>query len=170
MPSKVPYACRRGWIVASRVRALRFGCTLIRMFAMLRERTVQMPPLQAAAGAVVMLCVGACSGGGGGGGGGSTGSMGGGTSWTPGVYMPESHFAAQCAAPRSGSDPVTGQPYPDVAGTAVDENNWLRSWTNDLYLWYRSAADRKSTRLNSSHRCISYAVFCLKKKKKKKRT
>src|SRR5437763_2030164 len=26
--------------------------------------------------------------------------------------------------------------------------------------------DRKSTRLNSSHRCISYAVFCLKKKKR----
>src|SRR2546427_6059502 len=30
-------------------------------------------------------------------------------------------------------------------------------------------ADRKSTRLNSSHSQISYAVFCLKKKKKKKR-
>src|SRR5437879_8565348 len=34
---------------------------------------------------------------------------------------------------------------------------------------FRAAAadgkDRKSTRLNSSHRCISYAVFCLKKKK-----
>src|SRR5437763_8395163 len=29
---------------------------------------------------------------------------------------------------------------------------------------HRSARDRKSTRLNSSHRCISYAVFCLKKK------
>src|SRR5437762_8121141 len=28
------------------------------------------------------------------------------------------------------------------------------------------STDRKSTRLNSSHRCISYAVFCLKKKKK----
>src|SRR5437764_9619018 len=27
-----------------------------------------------------------------------------------------------------------------------------------------SRLDRKSTRLNSSHRCISYAVFCLKKK------
>src|SRR5437879_13424369 len=27
--------------------------------------------------------------------------------------------------------------------------------------------DRKSTRLNSSHRCISYAVFCLKKKTQK---
>src|SRR5258708_19017648 len=30
-----------------------------------------------------------------------------------------------------------------------------------------SRADRKSTRLNSSHQIISYAVFCLKKKKKK---
>src|SRR3712207_8378115 len=30
------------------------------------------------------------------------------------------------------------------------------------------AGDRKSTRLNSSHANISYAVFCLKKKKKKK--
>src|SRR5689334_5231083 len=29
------------------------------------------------------------------------------------------------------------------------------------------AADRKSTRLNSSHSSISYAVFCLKKKRKK---
>src|SRR5437762_5595412 len=28
-----------------------------------------------------------------------------------------------------------------------------------------AGVDRKSTRLNSSHRCISYAVFCLKKKK-----
>src|SRR5437762_9832596 len=28
----------------------------------------------------------------------------------------------------------------------------------------REPEDRKSTRLNSSHRCISYAVFCLKKK------
>src|SRR5437762_3055121 len=30
--------------------------------------------------------------------------------------------------------------------------------------WQDRAEDRKSTRLNSSHRCISYAVFCLKKK------
>src|SRR5256885_4171363 len=30
----------------------------------------------------------------------------------------------------------------------------------------RRTADRKSTRLNSSHLVISYAVFCLKKKKK----
>src|SRR2546427_8671997 len=32
----------------------------------------------------------------------------------------------------------------------------------------RVAGDRKSTRLNSSHSQISYAVFCLKKKKKQK--
>src|SRR5437879_12534230 len=31
-----------------------------------------------------------------------------------------------------------------------------------------AGGDRKSTRLNSSHRCISYAVFCLKKKNNKK--
>src|SRR6476469_7981814 len=30
---------------------------------------------------------------------------------------------------------------------------------------WNGARDRKSTRLNSSHRCISYAVFCLTKKK-----
>src|SRR5207248_10760314 len=30
--------------------------------------------------------------------------------------------------------------------------------------WYWRRQDRKSTRLNSSHRTISYAVFCLKKK------
>src|SRR5207253_10445780 len=34
----------------------------------------------------------------------------------------------------------------------------------------RLRLDRKSTRLNSSHVAISYAVFCLKKKKKEKRT
>src|SRR5689334_23963590 len=34
----------------------------------------------------------------------------------------------------------------------------------------RCAEDRKSTRLNSSHSSISYAVFCLKKKKKQKTT
>src|SRR5690625_5112627 len=33
-------------------------------------------------------------------------------------------------------------------------------------LWEKLFTDRKSTRLNSSHVAISYAVFCLKKKKK----
>src|SRR5256885_11917871 len=33
-----------------------------------------------------------------------------------------------------------------------------------LFFWYVGGADRKSTRLNSSHLVISYAVFCLNKK------
>src|SRR5258708_11513500 len=37
-----------------------------------------------------------------------------------------------------------------------------------LFLMGLIGSDRKSTRLNSSHQIISYAVFCLKKKKKKK--
>src|SRR5690625_6347714 len=36
-----------------------------------------------------------------------------------------------------------------------------------IYLMDQIAEDRKSTRLNSSHVAISYAVFCLKKKKTK---
>src|SRR2546422_8115855 len=37
-------------------------------------------------------------------------------------------------------------------------------------LWMTIKRDRKSTRLNSSHGYISYAVFCLKKKKKERNT
>src|SRR2546427_8652502 len=42
----------------------------------------------------------------------------------------------------------------------------LTEWNDALRL--AGHRDRKSTRLNSSHSQISYAVFCLKKKKKKK--
>src|SRR5690606_40830504 len=44
-----------------------------------------------------------------------------------------------------------------------------RGWITRKYLALecRDPLDRKSTRLNSSHVKISYAVFCLKKKKKK---
>src|SRR5205807_10287942 len=38
----------------------------------------------------------------------------------------------------------------------------------EIYTLGHRNTDRKSTRLNSSHLVISYAVFCLKKKKKKK--
>src|SRR3712207_8557223 len=40
----------------------------------------------------------------------------------------------------------------------------------ELYLAEHLGVDRKSTRLNSSHANISYAVFCLKKKKQKYKT
>jgi carboxyl-terminal processing protease len=84
-----------------------------------------------------------------GGGSGSTGlasgsgsSGGSGSSnWTPGVFQPSSEFAALCANPRSGTDPYTGQAYPDKQGSTLDENNWLRSWTHELYLWYDEVTD-----------------------------
>src|SRR5258708_16277968 len=40
--------------------------------------------------------------------------------------------------------------------------------TRSKHSAYERLRDRKSTRLNSSHQIISYAVFCLKKKKKQK--
>src|ERR1017187_10612949 len=43
----------------------------------------------------------------------------------------------------------------------------IPSWADDIIMAdpsFVTLIDRKSTRLNSSHRCISYAVFCLKKK------
>jgi len=82
---------------------------------------------------------------------GSTGSLGnsssggggsvGGSSWTQGVFQASTTFAAQCASPRTGTNPSTGRAYPDTKGTTVNENNFLRSWTNELYLWYSEVPD-----------------------------
>src|SRR5437764_10586741 len=56
---------------------------------------------------------------------------------------------------------------PHLLGLGVRPRLW---GLGRLCRWRRRPGrrDRKSTRLNSSHRCISYAVFCLKKKKKKR--
>src|SRR5262245_63402832 len=52
-----------------------------------------------------------------------------------------------------------------IGGTPQDFDAFIK---NELKRWpdVVRASDRKSTRLNSSHLGISYAVFCLKKKKK----
>src|SRR2546422_5460435 len=65
---------------------------------------------------------------------------------------------------------------PDVETRLLDyylqqrEEMGERRVNRDKFLenYILSALDRKSTRLNSSHGYISYAVFCLKKKKKQK--
>src|SRR5437879_13599931 len=57
----------------------------------------------------------------------------------------------------SGSDHLTAY---NVYAEAVNKHGYL----GEVYGLPRQLLDRKSTRLNSSHRCISYAVFCLKKK------
>ena len=92
---------------------------------------------------------------------GSTGSLGsggssgggslGGSSWTQGVFQASSTFAAQCASPRTGTDPATGRPYPDTRGTTLSENNFLRSWTNELYLWYNEVPDSNPASYSTSN-------------------
>lgn len=83
--------------------------------------------------------------GGGGGGGPVTPPPPTGGSYVPGVFQPASSFAQQCDRPRTGTNPITGQPYPDRAGTAIQEKNFLRSWTNELYLWYAEVPDINPT-------------------------
>jgi C-terminal processing protease CtpA/Prc len=75
-------------------------------------------------------------------GGGGNSSTSASPTWTAGTYEPASTFAAQCASPRTGTDPATGRPYADRAGSTLTENNWLRSWSHDLYLWYRELPDQ----------------------------
>lgn len=89
------------------------------------------------------LALSACGGGGGGSSGAAatTTSTSGGDGWVAGVFQPSAHFAAQCQAPRTGTDPLTGKIYPDTQGSTLYENNWLRSWTNELYLWYSEVPD-----------------------------
>ncbi len=91
--------------------------------------------------AVAAVSLAACSGGGSSGFGGTPPPPGGG-GWTPGVFLDANSFFAMCAAPRAGVDPATGQPYPDIQGTTTDENNFLRSLSDETYLWYAEIVDR----------------------------
>src|SRR2546427_2822182 len=60
-------------------------------------------------------------------------------------------FRTHCVSPRGAKEPIA-LTVEYIHGSRGDAPGFL--------------ADRKSTRLNSSHSQISYAVFCLKKKKK----
>src|SRR5947208_10163596 len=68
--------------------------------------------------------------------------------------------AAPAQAPKAAPPPQAAKAEPKTAA-AIPEG--LLPITAPLL-----GTDRKSTRLNSSHQIISYAVFCLKKKNKKK--
>src|SRR2546426_8188804 len=70
---------------------------------------------------------------------------------------------------RSPSGRVSADGFPSVImmicrmSLRCDSNMRRESLSpSAVFVWY---GDRKSTRLNSSHLVISYAVFCLKKKK-----
>jgi carboxyl-terminal processing protease len=61
--------------------------------------------------------------------------------FVPGEFLPSPDFWGFCAVPRTGIDPGTGTSFPDTQGTITDEKNWLRSWSNELYLWFDEIAD-----------------------------
>src|SRR5690242_21804020 len=62
----------------------------------------------------------------------------------------------------------SGQERAREAVAAAVINRLIARTRASVHAWWgRNGEDRKSTRLNSSHMSISYAVFCLKKKKKK---
>src|SRR2546421_6960925 len=67
-------------------------------------------------------------------------------------------------SPTGGAYTLNGQP---VAKLSISERTRIRN-REIGFIFQAFNLDRKSTRLNSSHDQISYAVFCLKKKKKKK--
>ena len=90
------------------------------------------------AGVSVMLLAAACGGGGGGGGsstppGGTNPPPAAGSDFDQGVFRNSASFKDICLNPRTGST--------DLQGDTEDENYWLRSWSNELYLWYDEIVD-----------------------------
>src|SRR5207244_13091651 len=80
------------------------------------------------------------------------------------------HSALHSFPTRRSSD--LGSP-PPLSRPCSPSSSWMPSsrscsWSSTYDR--RPQADRKSTRLNSSHQIISYAVFCLKKKNTKQTT
>ena len=87
-------------------------------------------------GLLVILSLAACDGGD--------------ASWTPGIFLDANTFLARCQVPRTGINPATGQAYPDVQGTTTDENNFLRSYSDDTYLWYSEITDQDPSLFNDT--------------------
>src|SRR5689334_21614192 len=103
------------------------------------------------------------------------------------MYRGTTRVSEKCIAcyPRiEGKDPLTGGEPMETRCMAAcvgkirmqslvrigEDGLWAEDRWHPLYYTIRveqvALPDRKSTRLNSSHSSISYAVFCLKKKKK----
>jgi carboxyl-terminal processing protease len=79
-----------------------------------------------------------------------------GPSWTPGVFAAASTFKDRCEVPRTGND-LFGRPFPDRAGTALEERFWLRSWTHETYLWNTEVQDQNPA--NYATRRLYFAVL-----------
>src|SRR6266496_2538564 len=80
--------------------------------------------------------------------------------------------SASCTTSYWPSPPSTGSPPPATSSSSkatptasASAPAWVSGLEQQRNGQWRTVRDRKSTRLNSSHVEISYAVFCLKKKK-----
>ncbi|MDO3387852.1 S41 family peptidase [Gilvimarinus sp. SDUM040013] len=62
--------------------------------------------------------------------------------WEQGAFPNMDDYWSLCENPRQGVAPYNGEPYPDMAGTYIDENVFLRSFSNEFYLWYDEIIDR----------------------------
>jgi carboxyl-terminal processing protease len=69
--------------------------------------------------------------------------------WAAGVYADEANFKSRCENPRAGND-INGNAFPDVQGSTLLENHWLRSWNNNTYLWYDEVTDIDPTTFTST--------------------
>src|SRR2546430_11130919 len=91
------------------------------------------------------------------------------------IYTLSLHDALPIFAPHARGAGTTGH-VPDATSTPLDGGRGLQARGGDRRRrgargdrsphHGKPASDRKSTRLNSSHSQISYAVFCLKKKQR----
>lgn len=61
--------------------------------------------------------------------------------WNKGVFRDSQDYLNLCQSPRSGSNPVTGDPYPDKKGSTTLENHYLRAWSHESYFWYDELPD-----------------------------
>ena len=60
--------------------------------------------------------------------------------WIAEQFSNDSTYKDLCSVPRIGPD-SNGDTFLDSQGTTMHEKMWLRSWTNDTYLWYREVDD-----------------------------
>src|SRR5258708_17927567 len=75
------------------------------------------------------------------------------------LFRSQNNIRVNCVVPGAIDTPLLRgsiNDSPDPAGT--------EAFLGSKSVFGRMGTDRKSTRLNSSHQIISYAVFCLKKK------
>jgi carboxyl-terminal processing protease len=61
--------------------------------------------------------------------------------WKEGEFADADSYKNQCQSPRTGSSKITGIPFPDQKGSRLDEKNFLRSWSQETYLWYKELPD-----------------------------